>query len=285
MSHWVEDRLGCRAEFSALPTIGSKELIAWLPTHLQVRRVLFPEVAYPTYDMGARLAGAEGIAVGSDPSQWPAADLVWINSPSNPTGAVLSPDQLAAAIEWARANHAVLASDECYLEFGWEQTPMSILQVAGGDVSRVLAVHSMSKRSNLAGYRAGLIAGDPQIIGELLAIRRHAGMIMPAPVQHAMTVALEDVDHVQQQRERYEHRRAILRPALERAGFRIDHSEAGIYLWATRNEDCWASIAWLAEQGVLAAPGSFYGQPGERHVRFALTASDASIAAVAARLG
>lgn len=285
MLEWTRTRLGAVADIDVLPTLGSKELIAWLPTLLRSRRVLFPQIAYPTYDVGARLAGAEPIAVGADPSTWPDADLVWINSPGNPTGAVLSEDGLAAALAWARARGAVLASDECYLEFGWESMPKSILEIAGSDLTGVLAVHSLSKRSNLAGYRAGLIAGDPALVRRLLEIRRHAGMILSMPMQHAMVAALTDDEHVRSQRDRYAGRRAMLRPALESAGFRIDHSEAGLYLWATRHEECWTSIEWLAERGILAAPGSFYGSAGDHHIRFALTATDQRIAAAVERLG
>jgi aspartate/methionine/tyrosine aminotransferase len=145
-------------------------------------------------------------------------------------------------------------------------------------------VHSLSKRSNLAGYRAGFVAGDPALVGELLAVRKHAGMIVPAPVQAAMVAALRDEAHVARQRERYRHRRALLRPALEKAGFTIDHSEAGLYLWATRDEDCWATVDWFAERGVLVAPGTFYGPAGARHVRLALTAVDERVASAVKRL-
>lgn len=281
---WCRARLGAVGEFDVLPTLGSKELIAWLPTLLGAKRVLFPEIAYPTYDVGARLAGAIGFAVAPDPSTWPAADLVWLNSPSNPTGEVLSESQLRAALEWARAHNAVIAADECYLEFGWESKPLSLLKVAGGTLSSVLVVHSLSKRSNMAGYRAGFAAGDSELIHRLLEIRKHAGMILAAPTQHAMIAALEDSSHVQEQRDRYAKRRAILRPALERAGFTIEKSEAGLYLWATRGEDSWESVAWLAERGILVAPGSFYGNAGSRHVRCALTATDERVEAASARL-
>jgi succinyldiaminopimelate transaminase len=277
-------RLRASANIGVLPTLGSKELVAWLPTLLAANRVLFPQIAYPTYDVGARLAGATGIPVASDPTTWPAADLVWLNSPSNPTGEVLTRDQLAAALVWAREHGAVIAADECYLEFGWQASPLSLLEVAGADVTNVLVVHSLSKRSNLAGYRAGFVAGDPNLVNKLLEIRKHAGMILSAPVQHAVIAALSDFDHVAIQRERYQRRRQVLRPALENAGFRIEASEAGLYLWATRDEDAWASVAWLAERGILVAPGAFYGAAGERFVRVALTATDERIDAAVARL-
>lgn len=284
ISLWCRERLSARGDFGVLPTIGSKELIAWLPTLLGARSVLFPEISYPTYLVGARIAGAAAFPVGDDPSDWPAGDLVWLNSPSNPTGRVLTEFQMRSAQEWARQNNAVIASDECYLEFGWEREPISIMQIAGEDLSQVLAVHSMSKRSNLAGYRAAFVAGDATIIQRLLEVRKHAGMIMPAPVQAAMIAALSDDLHVFEQRECYRRRRDTLRPALAAAGFTVDHSEAGLYLWATRGEESWASVAWFAERGILVVPGTFYGEAGSHHVRIALTANDERIAAASSRL-
>lgn len=284
IARWCVSRLGAAQSVAVLPTLGSKELVAWLPTLLQAKRVLFPSIAYPTYDVGARLAGASGLAVSPDVSTWPDADLVWINSPSNPTGAVWTAAQMSAALEWARARGAVIASDECYLEFGWESSPTSILSIAGSDLSGVLAVHSLSKRSNMAGYRAAFIAGDPDLIARLLEVRKHAGMILSTPVQEAMIAALGDSSHVEEQRSRYLSRRTLLSPALVGAGFQIDHSEAGLYLWATRGEDSWDSVKWLAERGVLVAPGAFYGTSGARHIRVALTATDERIAAAVERL-
>jgi succinyldiaminopimelate transaminase len=285
ISLWCRNRLGASSDVGVLPTLGSKELVAWLPTLLGAKRVLYPQIAYPTYDVGARVAQAEGIPVDIDPTSWPDADLVWLNSPSNPTGAVLSRDQLASALAWARAHNAVIASDECYLEFGWQVDPLSLLEVAGADLTNVLVVHSLSKRSNLAGYRAGFVAGDPALVARLLEIRKHAGMILAAPVQHAVIAALGDSDHVALQRTRYERRRQVLRPALENVGFRIEQSQAGLYLWATRDEDSWSSVSWLAERGILVAPGAFYGAAGERFVRVALTATDERIDAAVKRLG
>jgi aspartate/methionine/tyrosine aminotransferase len=181
----------------------------------------------------------------------------------------------------------VLASDECYLELGWDAEPVSVLHpdVSGGSHDGVLAVHSLSKRSNLAGYRAGFVAGDPALVAELLEIRKHAGMIVPAPVQAAMTAALDDDAHADEQRARYAARRARLRPALEAAGWRVSHSEAGLYLWAEHpDRDGRASVDVLAELGILVAPGEFYGPAGARHVRVALTATDERIDAAAKRL-
>lgn len=289
---WLARRFGITTvePGAVLPVIGSKELVAWLPTLLGLGpgdAVVFPELAYPTYDVGARLAGADPVAADSLTSLGPRrVGLVWVNSPANPHGRVLPAKHLAKVVAWARERGAVLASDECYLEFGWDANPVSVLhpEVNGGTLDGILAVNSLSKRSNLAGYRAGFVAGDPGLVGRLLELRKHAGMIVPSPVQAAMVAALGDDAHVDAQRDRYLRRRSMLWPALEAAGFRIDHSEASLYLWATRNESCWHSMAWLAERGILAAPGELYGKPGASHVRVALTASDQSIAAAVHRL-
>jgi succinyldiaminopimelate transaminase len=278
-----------------LPTIGSKELVAWLPTLLGLGPgdvVVHPEVAYPTYDVGARLAGATPLPADGTARIGPRrVQLMWLNTPSNPTGRVLGVEHLAKVVEWARARGVVVASDECYAELGWtppydHEVVPSLLdpRVTGGSVEGLLVVYSLSKQSNLAGYRAGFVAGDPAIVRRLLEIRRHAGMIVPSPVQAAMVAALGDDASVRRQKERYRARRALLLPALERAGFRVEDSEAGLYLWATRDEDAWASVGWLAERGVLVAPGTFYGPGGARHVRVALTAPDERVAAAAERL-
>lgn len=279
---------------SVLPTIGSKELVAWLPFMLGLGEedvVVHPAAAYPTYAIGAAIAGAT--AVGSDdPAEWPAeTKLVWLNSPGNPDGRVLDVEQLRRAVTQAREIGAVVAGDECYAELGWEgrwaSEPIpSVLdpRVTGGDLTGVLAAYSLSKQSNLAGYRAAFVAGDPGLIARLVVVRKHAGMMLPTPLQAAMVVALGDDAHVDEQRERYRARRAVLRPALEAAGYRIDHSEAGLYLWATEGRDAWQSIAALAELGILAGPGTFYGDAHPQHVRFSLTATDERIAAAATRL-
>jgi len=279
---------------AVLPTIGSKELVAWLPTLLGLGAgdvLAHPALAYPTYDVGARLAGATPVPA-DDPDELDRAAavgpvrVVWVNSPANPTGRVLDPSRLAALVSWARANDAVLVSDECYAEFGWEVEPVSVLHpdVCGGSHQGLLVVQSLSKRSNLAGYRAGFLAGDGGVVAELLEVRKHAGMMVPAPVQAAMIAALTDADHVRVQRERYAQRRQLLRAALEETGYRVEHSEAGLYLWTTRDEDCWDTVRRLAGHGILVAPGEFYGTAGRRHVRVALTATDERIAAAAARL-
>jgi succinyldiaminopimelate transaminase len=293
-ARWLSRSLSVTvAENAILPVIGTKELIAWLPTLLGCGPgdvVVHPELAYPTYDMGARLAGARAVAadglfaLGPEPAR-----LVWVNSPSNPTGRVLPPEHLRKVVSWARERDAVLACDECYIELGWETEPISVLHpdISQGSHQGLLAVFSLSKRSNLAGYRAGFVAGDPALIAELLEVRKHAGLIVPGPVQAAMIAALDDDAHVVEQQGRYRARRVTLRTALEAGGWVTEHSEAGLYLWVShpRYPDCWAAIQALADIGVLAAPGEFYGLAGQRHVRLAITATDERIIAAAGRLG
>lgn len=295
MRGWLGKRLKISAatdqnKIDVLPTIGSKELVGWLPTFLEAKRVIIPEVAYPTYAVGALVAGAKVIPVSLDPDTWPdwpdldSEDLVWINSPSNPTGQVSSPELLRKIISWSRTRGVTLASDECYIDFGWDADPQSILSVADGDYTGLLSVHSLSKSSNAAGYRAAFIAGDPKLIGKIRELRKHLGMMLPLPIQHAMTAALNDRDHVIGQRERYRARREMLKSALLNVGFQVDHSEAGLYLWVTRGNDCWADVAWMAELGILATPGIFYGEMGAKHLRVALTSTDAHIASAVKRL-
>lgn len=281
---WARKVLGASGDFDVLPTIGSKELVAWLPTLLQANTVLYPEIAYPTYLVGSMIAQATSHAVAVDPSTWPKADLAWINSPSNPTGRVHSEDELLAVVEHSRRTGLVIASDECYLNFPSTKNPISILRIANGDNRNLLAVHSLSKRSNLAGYRAAFIVGDSALVGKIREIRKHAGMMVPLPVQKAMVAALSDESHVELQAQRYRDRRSILAPALEAVGFRVDLTEAGIYIWCTRDESDWNSVAWLAEFGILTTPGHFYGLAGSRHIRVALTATDDAIAIAASRL-
>jgi succinyldiaminopimelate transaminase len=252
-----------------LPAIGTKELIAALPSHLGLGPsdlVVLPELAYPTYAVGAALVGARTVATDALTSLGPErVALLWLNSPSNPTGRVLPVAHLRKVVDWCRERGTLLVSDECYLECAWDAEPVSVLHpdVSGGSHEGILAVHSLSKRSNLAGYRCGFVAGDAAVVAELLAVRKNLGLM-----QHA----------------RYAARRTTLRSALEGSGFRIDHSEASLYLWATRDEGCWETVARLAELGILVAPGAFYGAAGARHVRVALTATDERVAAAAARL-
>jgi succinyldiaminopimelate transaminase len=278
-----------------LPVVGTKEFIASLPTHLGLGPgdvVVHPAVAYPTYDAGARLAGARSVPKPADDAADDAigpVGLVWVNSPSNPTGRVMSVGELRAVVAWGRSHGCVVASDECYITLGWEgDPPVSILHpsVCDGSFAGLLSVHSLSKRSNLAGYRAGFVAGDPALVASLLEIRKHAGLIMPGPVQAAMTAALNDDVHAREQRARYQARRAVLYSAFVEAGWTIDHSEAGLYLWVTHPaHDCWSAAELLATScGILVAPGELYGPAGARHVRVALTGPDQRISAAAAAI-
>jgi succinyldiaminopimelate transaminase len=275
---------------AVLPVIGTKELIAWLPTLLGLGSddvVVVPELAYPTYDVGARLAGAQVLHADSLTQLGPRSpQLVYVNSPSNPTGAVLGVDHLRKVVGWARERGALVASDECYLGLGWETEPVSVLHpsVCDGDHTGLLAVHSLSKTSSLAGYRAGFVAGDPAVVAELLAVRKHAGMMVPTPVQAAMVAALDDDAHERDQKARYRRRRDVLLAAVRDAGFTVEHSEAGLYLWATRGEPGRKTVSWLADRGILVAPGEFYGPRGADFVRIALTATDERIDAAVARL-
>ncbi len=282
-----------------LPTVGSKELVASLPSLLGLGAgdvVVHPQVAYPTYDVGARLAGATPLPA-DDVAAWSGRDdvrLVWLNSPSNPTGAVLGVAELREVVAAARRLGAVVASDECYALLPWTEPwasdgVPSLLdpRVTDGDETGLLVVHSLSKQSNLAGYRAAFVAGDPALVGRLLEVRKHAGMMLPAPVQAAMRVALDDDAHVAEQRARYRRRRTVLHDALTTAGMTVEASPAGLYLWVSApgaGQDCWATVGDLADLGILVAPGSFYGPDGARHVRVALTAPDGVVDEAAARL-
>jgi succinyldiaminopimelate transaminase len=284
ITDWAERELGASGEFGVLPLIGSKELVAWLPTILESAHVLYPEIAYPTYLVGSMIAKSKATTVDFDANTWPAADLAWVNTPSNPTGRVHSDAELISAINWARKGGVVVA-DECYLEFGNTVTPKSILSLTGGNNKNILAIHSLSKRSSMAGYRAAMMIGDKDLIAKILEVRKHAGMMVPLPVQKAMVAALSDNVHVGEQRARYNARKVKVQSAIEKHGFKVDHSEAGLYLWATRGESDWQSVAWFAERGILVTPGNFYGAKGASHIRIAMTATDAQIAELVLRLG
>ncbi len=286
-----------------LPTIGSKELVAWLPLLMGIGPgdvVAFPRVAYPTYDVGARLAGATPVPVDALTALGPltastAPKLLWLNTPGNPTGKVLGVEHLAKVVAWARRYGVVVASDECYAELDWRPrapgsaeppTTPSILdpRVSDGSHEGLLSVYSLSKQSNLAGYRGAFVAGDPALVARLLEVRKHAGMMVPWPVQRAVLAALSDTRHVEEQKARYAARRAALLPAVEAFGLRVDDSDAGLYLWATAGEDGRATLERLAAHGILAAPGDFYGAAGREHVRIALTATDERVDAAVRRL-
>jgi succinyldiaminopimelate transaminase len=296
---WVVRRFGCAiTPTEVMACIGTKELVASLPRALSLRNprrdtVLYPAVAYPTYEMGALLAGLRAVPVPVD-DEWHldlervAADdagralVLWLNDPSNPTGAVAAPSAMQLAVEWARARGIVVASDECYAEFTYDAsgapaTPVTALD-AGTD--GVLAVHSLSKRSNMAGMRAGFVAGDRELVGYLGEIRKHGGLMMPAPIQAAAAAALGDDEHVEEQRARYARRRAIARSALESRGLVHDGGSSTFYLWlrdADRARDGWTIAEDLATTGLVVAPGDFYGTAATDHVRVALTLTDEQI--------
>jgi succinyldiaminopimelate transaminase len=287
-------RLGAVAldDDAVLPTMGSKEFVASLPSQLGIgagRTVMIPEIAYPTYAVGALLSGAECLAADSTLAAGPAdVGLVWINSPANPTGRVLPIEHQRKVLAWARERGVVVAADECYHEYVWEAADACSLldpRVNDGSLEGLLVVHSLSKRSNMAGYRGAFVIGDPAVVGPLRELRRHAGAMVSAPVQAAMAVALGDDAHVDEQRERYRRRRGMLHRALTAAGFAIEHSQGSLYLWASRDEPCMDTVAWLAERGILVAPGDFYGPAGARHVRVALTATDERVESACSRLG
>ncbi|WP_427171777.1 succinyldiaminopimelate transaminase [Arthrobacter sp. 92] len=300
---WFERRRGVPGldPQNVMPTVGSKELVAWLPFLLGLKPgdvVVRPSVAYPTYDIGATFAGADQVAADDldelDAGTRARVRLIWVNSPANPTGSVRDVTSLKRIVDQAREIGAVVASDECYAELGWGEwdaqrggSPVpSILdpQVSGGTHEGLLAVYSLSKQSNLAGYRAAFVAGDPAIMANLVNSRKHAGMIVPYPVQEAMRVALGDDAHVQAQKDLYRGRRERIIPALEAFGLRIEDSHAGLYLWCTAREATWDTVGRLADRGIVVGPGVFYGEAGNGFVRVALTANDERIDAAAARL-
>ena len=276
-----------------MPTIGSKELISWLPILLGIGPgdvIVQPKVAYTAYVVGAALAGAQ-IINEDDPAKWPAnTKLIWINSPGNPDGRVLEVPEMKAAVDRARELGALLASDECYLEFGWDEWEKkrvpTVLDpaICGGSYEGVLAVYSLSKQSNLAGYRAAFAVGEESLIKALVNLRMHSGLNTPQPVQRAMTVALGDDAHVAAEKAIYRARREVLLPAVKKFGFDVHDSKGGLYIWATLGEDCWKTVDRLAELGILVAPGGFYGESSKNFVRFALTATDERIAEGARRL-
>ncbi|TLM75858.1 succinyldiaminopimelate transaminase [Pseudarthrobacter sp. NamB4] len=300
---WFERRRGVGGldPRNIMPTVGSKELVAWLPLLLGLKPgdvVVRPKVAYPTYDIGATLAGATSVATDNldelDDETRSRVRLIWVNSPGNPAGSVRDAGSLRVLVEQARGLGAVVASDECYAELGWGtwdvqrggQAVPSILdpRVAGGSHQGLLAVYSLSKQSNLAGYRAAFVAGDPDLMPNLVNSRKHAGMIVPYPVQEAMRVALGDDTHVEAQKDLYRGRRERLVPALQAFGLEIKDSDAGLYLWSTAGESTWDTVARLAERGIVVGPGVFYGEAGNGYVRVALTGSDERIGAAVSRL-
>jgi succinyldiaminopimelate transaminase len=288
---WVHRRWGAPLDpRDVVATVGSKELIATLPWMLGLGPgdvVVVPELAYPTYRAGATFAGCRVVAADSLTALGPQrVRLLWLNTPGNPTGRVLPDTHLAKVVAWARERDALVVSDECYVELGIGLPAPSILspRVTRGSYDHVLAVHSLSKRSSMAGYRCGFVSGDPSVVARLLKRRRDAGLIVPGPVQAAAEAALADDSHVEAARNDYARRRGLLRSGLVAAGFRVDDSDAGLFLWATRGEDDQVTAQRFADLGVLVAPGGFYGPSGSRHVRLSVTAPDDALAEVIDRL-
>ncbi len=304
---WMERRRGVAglSDDEVIPTIGSKESVALLPLYLGVGPgdlVLHPRAAYPTYDVGARLVGATPVPVDTDadPSTWAVADdarvaIVWLNSPGNPDGHVLDAEQLARIVAWARGRGAIVISDECYAELAWEAPwdaepiPSLLDPRVGGSAGRtgLLALYSLSKQSNLAGYRAAFLAGDAGLVGAVTEVRKHTGMLVPTPVQAALVAALGDEAHTEVQKEVYRERREALIEATAAAGLVNDPaSVAGLYLWLKGPESMSAYdlVGAFAELGIVVAPGDFYGEAGAGRVRMSLTDTDERVEAAAARL-
>lgn len=304
---WIGRRFDLDVPASAIAAcIGTKEFVGTLPQWLRLRRpdldtVLYPEIAYPTYDMGAVLAGCRGVPVRTnasggldldsiDPADATRALALWVNSPANPSGAL---DDLGAAAAWGRERGVPVFSDECYVEFTWQRpsNPTGARHtILEHGLEGVVAVHSLSKRSNLAGGRIGFYAGDPELVHYLGEVRKHVGMMVPGPVQAAGIAALDDDEHVELQRTRYAARLERMAEVLGAwSGIDIPQPDGGFYLWFPAGDsaaEAWDFTERLAEQGgALASPGEFYGAAGERFVRIAVVQPDSAIETLAARLG
>jgi succinyldiaminopimelate transaminase len=306
IADWMERRFGTVLDEAHVAVcVGTKELVVGIPHWLRLRNprrdtVLYPAISYPSYAMGAQLAGCRAVAVPVD-GNWridlrgvSAEDArralcLWVNTPANPTGAV---DDLVAAAEWGRSRDIPVLSDECYAEFTWVGEPVGPQRLPGRTILEsgsegVLAVHSLSKRSNLAGLRVGFYAGDPLLVGYLSEIRKHSGLMVPGPAQAAAVVALSDHDHVALQRERYRNRLSRLATVLGSLGLDAPMPDGGFYLWVPAPEDdAWALTERLArELGVVVSPGEFYGPGGSGHVRVAVVQPDERIDLIIRRAG
>jgi succinyldiaminopimelate transaminase len=297
---WIQRRFGAVVDpaTEVAACVGTKEFVATTAQFLRLRTprrdtVLYPSVSYPTYAMGAILAGARAVPVPGlpdggldldaiDPSDAKRALLLWVNSPSNPTGLLSDLDRSA---EWGRDRGVPVLSDECYAEFTWDGPPRSILE---SGTAGVVAVHSLSKRSNLAGVRAGFYAGDAELVAYLLDVRRHAGLMVPGPVQAGAVAALDDDVHVDVQRERYRQRLSFMAGVLTGAGLPVGLPDGAFYLWVPVPDsfsDGWALCDWLADEaGLLVSPGELYGEAGRGHVRVAVVQPLVRLQLVAERL-
>ena len=297
IARWMGRRFSIDVPISRIAAcIGTKEFVATTPQYMKLRRpgrdtVIYPAVAYPTYEMGATLAGLRALPVPMNAEghmdfaslsedDIARALMVWVNSPSNPTGGL---DDLKYAANWGRKHDIPVFSDECYTEFTWGTAPQSILQHG---LDGVVAVHSLSKRSNLAGVRVGFYSGDAEIVEYLKEVRKHAGFMVPGPAQAAGVAALDDDEHVRVQRERYKSRLEMMAKTLTTwSGFDIALPSGGFYLWFNAG-DAWEFTEKLAhEGGALVSPGDFYGAGGSHNVRVAVVQPDAKLAMVAKRLG
>ena len=279
-----------------VPTVGSKEAVALMASLLHLGpgdRVVQPRVSYPTYAIGTQLAGAQVTTVDdpADTDSWvdlPGVRAIWINSPGNPGGQIIDRTGLARIVRAARSIGATVLSDECYALLYWSgsaQASPCILesQVCGGDASGILCLYSMSKQSNMAGYRAALVAGDAQLVKAMTAYRKQVGLIVPGPVQGAMRAALEDGEAVTAQRDVYARRLHALTEALGAYGYDAVMPQGGLYIWAqARSGDCWADMADLSRLGILASPGEFYGD--DRYLRFSSTINDEQLELALGRL-
>ncbi|PZS16747.1 MAG: succinyldiaminopimelate transaminase [Acidimicrobiales bacterium] len=317
---WMGRRLGTEVPVEAVAAcVGTKELVASLPHLLRLRRpdrdtVLYPSLSYPTYEMGAVLAGCRPVPVPLDSSgrldlaavadsDAERALLVWANSPGNPAGQL---EDLGAVATWGRSRDVPVASDECYADLTWDGPPRSILEHG---LDGVLALHSLSKRSNLAGLRAGFYAGDPDLVRYLSETRKHAGLMVPGPVQVAAVIALDDDEHAEAQRRRYRERLERFGAILAAIGVDVAFPRGSLYLWApvpptgvppaapgpgavptgsseSGGVPAWVFTQWLAaEGGALVSPGDLYGPAGAGHVRIAMVAPLDRLEVVARRLG
>jgi succinyldiaminopimelate transaminase len=295
---WLRRRLRVDLDPAHLAAcVGTKELVAGVPHWLRLRSpdrdtVLYPEVSYPTYEMGALLAGARAVPVrvderfrldlsSVDPADAARALCLWVNTPGNPAGGL---DDLGAVAAWGRAQGVPVFSDECYVEFTWDGPPRTILEHG---LEGVVAVHSLSKRSNLAGARAGFYAGDPELVGYLAELRKHAGFMVPGPVQAAAVAAWDDDRHVDEQRDRYRRRLELFAGILAAVGIDVPLPAGGFYLWAPApGGDAWGLARRLAtEGGALVSPGDFYGAAGAGHVRVAVVQPEERLRLVGRRLG
>jgi succinyldiaminopimelate transaminase len=297
IARWMGRRFSIDVPISRIAAcIGTKEFVATTPQYMKLRRpgrdtVIYPAVAYPTYEMGATLAGLRALPVPMNAEghmdfaslsedDIARALMVWVNSPSNPTGGL---DDLKYAANWGRKHDIPVFSDECYAEFTWGTAPQSILQHG---LDGVIAVHSLSKRSNLAGVRVGFYSGDAEIVDYLKEVRKHAGFMVPGPAQAAGVAALDDDEHVRVQRDRYMSRLEVMAKTLTAwSGIDIALPAGGFYLWFNAG-DAWEFTEKLArEGGALVSPGDFYGAGGSHNVRVAVVQPDAKLAMVAKRLG